>query len=265
MNPSLSELRQRIEGAEDRLRREAQELARVLLPELSEEALQRARRWTGLDFLGPNLLENVERDRRDIETSRCELESHPDFARSPAAQIEAIETERQRLEGHKQALVPLLRACEADPRFTELVKKGYGTGRYRSAFWRLSFYRDRSDARDLCRRAGKKSFAELVEDYRQAVESFDVLQQRLQELKSAYQRSPRKLWEQLGQRLDKLEAVHLNTAQSRLQLALIKGGNVWGQLERSGDLPRDLKLAVNSACLLHDQLEELRRQRMMLR
>lgn len=265
MNSSLAELRQRMEGVEDRLRGETQALARLLLPDLSETVLLRAQGWTGLDFLGQSLLQHVERDRQDIEARRQELQAHPDFEKSPEAQIEAIEAERQRLEGHKDALIPLLQACEADPRFTELVKKGYGTQRYRSGFWRLSFYRDRSAARDLCRRTGKKSFPELVDEYRGAVESFEVLQQRLQELKSAYQRSPRKQWEQLGQRLEKLESVHLNTAQSRLQLALIKGGEVWNQLEQSSDLPRDIKLAVNSARLLHDQLEELRRQRTLLR
>ncbi len=265
MNKALLDLRQRIEKLEDRLRSQARTLASQLLPDLSDEALSRAQRWTGLDFLGPAFRQHVERDRQDILNRRRELESHPDFSKSAEEQIESIETERQRLEGHKEALLPLLRACEAHPRFGELLKKGYGTQRYRTAFWRLSFYRDRSVARELCRRTGKKTFQELIDDYRQAVESFEVLQQRLQELKSAYQKSPRKQWELLGQRLESLDSVHLNTAQSRIQLALLKGGQVYRCLEQSSEMPRDLRLALEESRLLHDQLDELRRQRSLLR
>jgi hypothetical protein len=255
----MSELRQRTNECEDKLRCEAQRLAQLLLPDLGGPTLEQARAWTGLEYLGPKILEVLETERRALEQQRQVLEQSPEFGQCEHEAARQLQQEKGRLKEHLAALIPFLRTCEGHPRFAELVKKGYGTSAYQGRFWRLSYYSDRSAAAELCRRTGKASWDELMRDYRLATESYSVLGERLQDF-DATRRSPKREWEHLGRCLQGLEALHLQTLRVRLQLSLLKGGDIWARLE-SQSLPPRLKDQVQITALLADQLQELRRMR----
>jgi len=251
-------LRDQICRIEDLLRQETQELAQRLLPDLAQ--LERAHHATGLDFLEPGAFQqNLERQRRQLQQRREALQQDPDFSRPISDSQRLAAAERKRLQEHQAALVPLIQICHRHPRFAQLLKNGYGTGRYATPFWRMSYYADRKAAAELCQLTGKKNFATLLRDYQSANEAFDVLHGRLQDLQRKSV-SARQEWESLGTQLETLDRLALSTAQTRLQLALLKGGSCWQILEKAG-LDRELRGLVDSTRLLLDQLEELRRQR----
>ncbi|MBT9585498.1 hypothetical protein IV102_19305 [bacterium] len=250
-------LRDQIARVEDLLRQEAQELSLRLLPDL--EKLDHAYQCTGLDFLKPAALEMLARERQQLEQRRAQLENDPDFHVPVSDSQRLAAAELRRIREHQAALVPLIRICHGHPRFAELLRNGYGTGRYATPFWRLSFYADRKAAAELCQRASKKNFAALLRDYHSANDSYDVLHERLEDIKER-PLSPRQQWEQLGRRLQGLEQVHLSTAQSRIQLALLKGGPCWAALKRA-PLEPEMARMVEATGLLKDQLDQLRQQR----
>lgn len=252
-------LRAQIVRVEDLLRQETQELSTRLLPSLDRETVALAQRRTGLSFLLPTLFDILEAERQQLEERRKQLESLPEFGLSVSESQRLAQAEFKRIREHQAALVPLIRECHGHPRFALLLRLGYGTGRYATPFWRLSFYADRRAAEELCRRTGKKNFAALLRDYESAIDSYETLNGRLESLKSGP--PPARLeWEQRGRQLQELGRTQLVTQQARLQLALFKGGPVWKTLERS-ELEPELARLVESTGLLRDQLEELRQQR----
>lgn len=252
-------LRDQISRVEDLLRQEAQELSVRLLPSLEPAVVALAQQRTGLSFLLPTLFDILRQEREEIEARRRYLESLPEFRLSVSESQRVAQAELKRIRDHQAALVPLIRECHGHPRFALLLKLGYGTGRYATPFWRLSYYADRRAADELCRRTGKKNFAALLRDYEAAMDSYDTLNGRLESLKSGPP-PPRLEWEQRGRQLDELATTQLVTQQARLQLALLKGGAIWRQLEKSA-LEPELARLVESTGLLRDQLEELRQQR----
>jgi hypothetical protein len=254
------QLREEIAACEDQLREATRVLAARLLPSLDQSTLDRCRLQTGLDFLNAQLLQHLAQERTDLEHQKSCLEKHPQYEGCPKLHAELHAEEQGRLSSHRAALIPFLRACEGHPRFARLLRSGYGTARYDTPFWRLSFYSDRAAATELCQRTGKKSWAALLHDYETAAESYEVLSERLRELSQVRPRTPREEWESLERRLQSLSALHLQTAQSRLQLALLKGGEIWSRLQAT-ELESSLHEAVLHAGLLHDQLQELRMQR----
>ena len=252
-------LRDQIARVEDLLRQETQELSLRLLPSLDPEVVALAQRRTGLSFLLPTLFDILEAERKQIVERRRQLESLPEFAVSVSESQRLAQAELKRIRDHQAALVPLIRECHGHPRFALLLRLGYGTGRYSTPFWRLSFYADRRAAEELCRRTGKKNFTALLRDYEAAMDSYETLNGRLDHLKSGP--PPARLeWEQRGRQLEELARTQLVTQQARLQLALFKGGPIWKTLEKSG-LEPELARLVESTGLLRDQLEELRRPR----
>ena len=252
-------LRDQITRVEDLLRQETQELALRLLPSLEPEVVAQTQQRTGLAFLLPVLFEVLASERGHIEARRKHLEGLPEFAISVSESQRLAQAELRRIREHQAALVPLIRECHGHPRFAHLLRLGYGTGRYITPFWRLSFYADRRAAAELCARTGKKNFAALLRDYEAAIDSYETLNGRLDHLRTGP--PPARLeWEQRGRQLEELAATQLVTLQTRLQLALLKGGSIWDRLEKSG-LDPELGRLVQSTGLLRDQLEELRRQR----
>ncbi|MBN9418199.1 hypothetical protein ABS71_07395 [bacterium SCN 62-11] len=252
-------LRDQIARLEDQLRQENQVLALALLPSLDTEVVALAQRRTGLSFLLPSLFEILAAERRELEERRRHLESLPEFAVPIRESQRLTQDEIRRIREHQAALVPLIRECHGHPRFALLLRLGYGTGRYSTPFWRLSFYADRSAAEELCRRTGKKNFAALLRDYESAMDSYETLNGRLDSLKTGPP-PPRLEWEQRGRQLEELAGTQLITQRARLQLALFKGGAIWRVLEQSG-LEPELARLVQAAGLLRDQLEELRKMR----
>lgn len=252
-------LRDQIVRVEDLLRQETQELSLRLLPSLEPKVVALAQSRTGLSFLMPVLFDILAAERKQIEERRQHLESLPEFAVSVSESQSLVQAELKRIRDHQSALVPLIRECHGHPRFALLLRLGYGTGRYSTPFWRLSFYADRRAAEELCRRTGKKNFSALLRDYEAAMDSYETLNGRLDNLKSGP--PPARLeWEQRGRQLEELTRTQLVTQQARLQLALFKGGPIWKVLEKAGVEP-ELARLVESTGLLRDQLEELRRQR----
>ena len=202
-------------------------LARHLLPDWS--ALDFAREQTGLDFLGPGLLQHLEKERQQLEGERQHWEQHSDFHLDPLEQHQRQQSEMRRLREHQGTLAPFLNQCHSHPRFLHLLRNGYGTKSYTTPFWRLSYYSDRDAAQEILKLTGKRNFAEVVDEYRAAAESIGILEERLKYLKDP-PLTPRERWANLGRRLENLEQVHLATAQSRLQLALLRAGRHWRKL-----------------------------------
>lgn len=236
-------------------------LARLLLPVLDAASLEQAWAWTGLDFLAEGrLLRHLEEERERLLALQEEFAARPDYHADPRTIQELHRQEQERLQNHKSSLLPLLNSCHQHPRFARLLACGFGTSRYDTPFWRLSYYRDHAAAAELCQRNGKKNWAALLQDYQLATESFDILSERLAELRRTLPRTARQEWEAIQRQLDGLPSLHLQTAQSRLQLQLLKGGSVWEKLTRA-ELPSPLAGVLEEALLLRDQLDELRSQR----
>jgi hypothetical protein len=213
------------------------ELARHILPDWSH--LEKAAQLTGLDFLGPNLLQHIEDERQQLQAERQHWEQHPDFSLDPRQEHQRNQSEMARLREHQGVLAPFLNLCHGHPRFLHLLRSGYGTDDYTTPFWHLSYYRDRSAAKEIVERTGKRNFAQVLEEYRAAAESIGILQERLKVLKDPPP-SPRAKWLNLGRRIEMLEQNHLATAQSRLQLALLREGPIWDRLVGQLRLAREL-------------------------
>lgn len=250
--------RQALRQIEDRLRAQALELARGLLPDLENETLERAALWTGLEFLKDSVRQHLQRDELEIRHRQAELEQHSDFAKDIREVYAEAEQEKGRLLEHQGALKPLVLACQGHPRFAQLMRSGYGTRDYKVPFWRYSYHQDKQAARELCQRTGKKNFAQLREDYLSALESLGILQERLKNVAQAPLRSPRKEWQALEERRQGLVRLHLGTAHSRIQLALLRKGPIWHALARAS-LPPELRQQLEDTGLLLDQLEERRK------
>ena len=142
------------------------------------------------------------------------------------------------------------------PRFPNLLKAGFGTQDYTVPFWRLSYHRDREAAAELCAQTGHSNFGELLADYQSATQAYDALAQRLQDLGKPVA-GPSVDWRLLRQRLEKLDAIHLTTARTRIVLALIKGGSVWETLALAR-FPEPVYNLVRYARGLAGELEALR-------
>ena len=247
------------ERTEDFLRQETLKMARILLPSLDSEVVSSAHRRTGLSFLSPGMLNVLFAERQDLETQRRELESMPEFQLSPAEARRTAQEELGRIKEYQDALGSVVAQCQAHPRFQLLLETGYGTSRYGTPFWRYSFYLDRWAANELCASTGKKDFQTLLDEYQTAEDSLQTLQSRSQRLSSA-KASPREEWEQRGRQLEQLQASQLSTLQTRIQLALLKGGEVWQTLKSTQPALEFMRM-MGSIDRLRDQLEEYRGRR----
>ncbi|MFN8611728.1 MAG: hypothetical protein U0931_29555 [Vulcanimicrobiota bacterium] len=239
--------------AEDFLRQETLKLAKVLLPSLQTEVVAGAQRRTGLSFLTSSTLEMLSSERQPVEARRRELENMPEFQLSPAEARRGAQEELMRVQEFEAALNSVVQQCQAHPRFQQLLQVGYGTDRYSTPFWRYSFYLDRRAASELCASTGKKDFKALLDEYQSAADSLQLLKDRSQRLLGE-KLSPREEWEQKGRQLEQLLASQLSTLQTRLQLALLKGGEVWRVLKSSQP---DLEMVrlMNSIDRLREQLQ----------
>lgn len=244
---------------EDFLRQETLKMARILLPSLEQEAVDSAHRRTGLSFLSPAMLNILFAERQELETQRRELEGTPEFQLSPAEARRTAEEELGRIKEFQDALGSVLQQCQTHPRFQILLDSGYGTSRYITPFWRYSFYLDRWAAQELCAATGKKDFQSLLDEYQSAEDSLQTLKSRSQRLSSA-KISPREEWEQRGRQLEQLQASQLSTLQTRIQLALLKGGEVWQALRASQPSIEFVRM-MGSIERLRDQLDEFRSRR----
>lgn len=242
---------------EDQVRTATQALAAGLITKMTVAHLEQARQWTGLEFLQPSLMNSLESERGQLEVERRELEQEPDFHIDPKIVREQSELEKQRIKDHQAALLPLLRTCLGHPRFTQLLKSGFGTPKYGCPFWRMSFYRDRQAADEICRRTNHKTFSSLLDDYHSANQAYESLANKLEGLGEPPQTS-RQRWTAIGRRITHMEQIHLNTVHTRITLALLKGGPVpvWSNLEQA-DLPDTCKGLYQTARSLRDQLELL--------
>ena len=248
--------REQMARTEDFLRQQTLKLAQILLPSLESEVISEAHRRTGLSFLSPAMLELLFSERQELEARRRELEGTPEFQLSPAEARRTAQEELGRVKEYQAALGSIVSQCQAHPRFQTLLEVGYGTSRYSTPFWCYSFYLDRWAANELCSSTGKKDFTSLLEEYESAEDSLKSLQERSQRL-SGESASPREEWEHRGRQLEKLIASQLSTLQTRIQLALLKGGEVWQVLKSSQPSPDFLRL-MGSAERLREQLEDLR-------
>ena len=248
--------REQIARTEDFLRQESLKLAKILLPSLESEAIRVAHQRTGLSFLSPAMLDVLFKERQELETRRRELEAMPEFPLSPAEAKRTAQEELVRVQEFQAALGSIVQQCQAHPRFQTLLENGYGTSRYNTPFWRYSFYLDRSAAAQLCASTGKKDFRELRDEYESAEDSLKSLRDRSQRLNSS-SASPREEWEQCGRQLQQLTHSQLNTLQTRIQLALLKGGEIWQTLKNSQP-GIDFLRTMGSVERLRDQLDNLR-------
>lgn len=252
----MSSQREQAARTEDFLRQETLKLAKVLLPSLKSEVVGAAHRRTGLSFLSPATLEGLAAEGQELEARRRELEGMPEFQMSPAEAKRTAQEELVRVKEFQAALGSVVQQCLAHPRFQTLLQVGYGTSRYSTPFWRYSFYLDRAAANELCASTGKKDFKTLLNEYESAADSLESLQARSQRLSSSAA-SPREEWEQRGRQLEKLKANQLSTLQTRIQLALLKGGEVW-QVLRASHPGVEFVRMMGSVERLRDQLETLR-------
>ncbi|MBI3927202.1 MAG: hypothetical protein HY319_16820 [Armatimonadetes bacterium] len=219
----LSSEHRRRQAEYERLCDEAlQALLMTLLPDLSTQALSRAAQLTGTPGLGPELAEDVHRERQECRLELEALEADPMFQqreRLLCPDSGEIGATLSRLEDHREALKPLLESCLSHPRFLKLLESGYGTPGYQKGFWRLCYHLDRKAASEIESRCGGKEFAEIRREVVAAMEASEILEQRIRELRDRASRVEdlEKRRKRLVKRLARLQEILLNTARWRLR------------------------------------------------
>jgi len=164
--------RRKVEGERDQA---ANDLGRAVLPALDAQSIARAAQITGLVGLPGEDLPGQREARRAFLVGRLraisadplyrdrELFRHP---RTGSHVVAIKEAEEQ-----KAPFVQVLFECESHERFARLIETGYGTAEQKTAWWRFSYWSDRSAAAELVAKLAKTSFAEVREEYRVAKET----------------------------------------------------------------------------------------------
>jgi hypothetical protein len=145
----------------------AQKVGLVGLPnEKIPERLEARRAW---------LVQRLADIRRDPRYAHRELLRHP--------RTGSLITEIAEAEEYRRPAAEVLDTCNEHPRFERLLEIGFGTAEHKAAWWRFSYWADRSAANELIARfPGKASFSEVLEEYQRAnqtVASYDAELERL--------------------------------------------------------------------------------------
>ncbi|MDB4942551.1 MAG: hypothetical protein JWP97_2085 [Labilithrix sp.] len=154
---------------EAQLQQAQHDLGQALLPRLEPRWIQAAALATGLVGLpAENVLGKLEQRRawlaaqmtrilHDPRYVNRELLRHPRTGSLMTALAEATE--------HRRVASELCVACESNPRFARLLETGFGTASAGTAWWRYSYWQDRSAAEEITTRLGKTDFAQVREEY----------------------------------------------------------------------------------------------------
>ena len=167
-----------------------EELTRALLPAFTVEALAEAARVTGF----PGLVQSDFPGQADTEsrslTARIEqIEADPRYRdrrllRDPG--VGTLTRAIAELQEFREPFAVVVERCR-HPRLARLLEVGYGTSRYAVAFWRMSYYADWKAGDEILERFGeKKSFAEVLADYLEAVRTLETYDPRLESLRAEF-------------------------------------------------------------------------------
>lgn len=153
----------------------SRDLGQSLLPTLEPAAIARAVGLTGYAPLThENIPARVEAERVDLRHKIAAIEADRRFAQRELLRhprVGSLPRTLRELSEYRKPWADFMQAC-SHPRLARLIQSGWGTPQYTGAWWRLSYYSDRSAAAEiLARFPGKKEFGEIAADWARAVET----------------------------------------------------------------------------------------------
>ena len=164
------------------------ELTRALLPAFRGDDLAAAARVTGFpglvqrDFPG-----QAEAERRRLTSRIAQIGADPRYRDRKLLRDPGVGTLTRaiaELQEFREPFAAVVERC-AHPRLPRLLDTGYGTSRYAVPFWRMSYYGDWKAGDEILERfPGKKEFAEVLEEYLEAVRTLETYDPKLASLKA---------------------------------------------------------------------------------
>lgn len=163
------------------------ELLEVLLPELSQGALQRAAALCNYPVLVQrDLIGEMGRTAAQVRARIGELEADPRYQDRQLLRAPRVGTLTRAIDELMEFRAPLqdvVQRC-AHPRLDRLMQSGYGTAKYDTPFWRLSYYSDWRAADEILEKfPNKSSFAEVREEFTSACSTLSVYDKKLKDLR----------------------------------------------------------------------------------
>jgi hypothetical protein len=165
------------------------DLGQALLPKLSAASIAAAAQQVGLVGLPNEDIPGRLAARRAWLVSRlAEIAKDPRYANSELLRhprTGSLTTAIAEAEDLKKPASGVVSTCEAHPRFEQLWSSGFGAPDRAAPWWRYSYWVDRDAADALVALfPGKKSFAEVREDYRVSKETIAVYDTELARLRA---------------------------------------------------------------------------------
>lgn len=168
-----------------RTRAALDELLTMVLPDLSDATLQGAAALTGYTPLlarAQSLLDQ----QAALQQRQAQVEAEPAYRDRQllrAPRIGTLSRAIDELAEFRAPLAEVIARC-AHPRLDRLMESGYGTPRYSTPFWRLSYYSDWEAGDAILARFPGKTFADVREEFLSACNTVKVYDERLRQLRA---------------------------------------------------------------------------------
>jgi hypothetical protein len=147
----------------------AADLGQAVLPKLDHASIAAAASAVGIVGLpAENIPAKLEARRAWLTTRLQQILHTPEYAqrellRHPrTGSLSRALAEAQEYRGLANQFVEV---CELHPRFARLMAQGWGTADEKAAWWRYSYWQDRTAAADLVTKTGKPNFTDVRIEY----------------------------------------------------------------------------------------------------
>ncbi len=145
------------------------DLGQALLPRLDAASIAAAASSTGMVNLPTENIPGQLEARRAWLVSRLQqIASAPEYAQRELLRHPRTGSLTRALgeaNEYRNLANQFVAECEEHPRFEQILEAGFGTAEEKAAWWRYSYWQNRSAAADLVTKSGKATFAEVREEY----------------------------------------------------------------------------------------------------
>lgn len=186
LESSFSKHHQNLQELEASRHRALDQLTLVNLPNLSQEAFNDVRTFTGYgQFHVRNPLARIDEERRTLAQTIAQIEADPRFQRADELINPTSGELILKIEAFRRQCQPVFDAAhryEALPHFLILIERNYGTDEYPLRPWNLDYYLDWKNADEIVEQLGKENFDFCRHDYLHLWQARDQMKRELQTL-----------------------------------------------------------------------------------
>ena len=197
-------------------------LAAVYLPDLSDEALERAAKLTGFQgFQRRDPRMAMAQEKKVLEANLANIESDEHYQHRDTL-VGQAGTLQQELDEARETYAPLQAECEKFellPDFLELVEVGYDTPSFKEKWWNAGYWRHWSSGDKICKQLDMKDFGDdVLPAYRKYQEPRDVMRADIERLTREIDATHKAVeqHDQLAARYKNLDAIYLQESQDFL-------------------------------------------------